>query len=859
MSNDDDGILNEEILLSDNDSNTASIGSRVSEDSGIEDWNDDMTIQTEQDNMVMVAKELGDKSPISPIKEEETLSECIFPALPELTQISDYKKDVLGSDAISGVCGLYNLGNTCFMNAALQCLLVTSALKKLVVENDILQNESEHTDKPANLLLLVQRFQELFRKVLSGKYSILHPGQLHLAIAKLHPVLGDYKQHDSQEFLSFLLNTIHDLFNRTAHNKASLNYTSVSGDLSDNIVGDVSKRLKMDSDVELNTPMEPDAGVECEEHLTKAECAWREYTANNQSVIVDSFQGQFQSVIVCKKCGFVSTTYEPFMSLSLPIPYAMEKQFVVTLVPSLKLCALPGMMSVAKYCVTVNKHSTIRNVKDTFLTMVKKNDTQFNTSNIVFAEVDRSANVCILDDRTQISYLSKSKKLYAIEVLQSSNTFSLTDSEDFVSELSEMNGKKENGDCNINGSYHHSDDARMDTSMEIKDNNNDDNNNNDNVNDDSNNNNNNEDVEGAAAWHSCGICLEEIFDEELKTHLICGGLLCDTCLTNLVEVNKTHKFHCPICNRYISTEDFTPLIEPKENGDVKKAIRQILIPVMFRHDMLKKKENSRKFHLFGHPVICSLPSQCESTTVIDTVAQILQNVSHVASRYDVIITDGAGLSCGTCGFFSSCAGCPVKDTLQLKPGSCLSVHFHDNIEMVVKTMELFREDMSMKEFRNTDVVQLDECLEKFGDSELLTKDNPWFCTQCQTNQMAVKNMTVTRWPDTLIVHLKRFYYEGNQGCKITCPVNFALEKLNIDILTCVDGDSDGGKDPVLYNLSSFICHTGSLLGGHYTAMTKASPTADWYCFNDESFKKMEPTEEHKQEGYVLFYQRKCSR
>lgn len=53
--------------------------------------------------------------------------------------------------------------------------------------------------------------------------------------------------------------------------------------------------------------------------------------------------------------------------------------------------------------------------------------------------------------------------------------------------------------------------------------------------------------QGAAAWHSCGICLEEIFDEELKVHLVCGGMLCDTCLMNLADMNKQQlKFHCPV-------------------------------------------------------------------------------------------------------------------------------------------------------------------------------------------------------------------------------------------------------------------------------------------------------------------------
>lgn len=107
-----------------------------------------------------------------------------------------------------------------------------------------------------------------------------------------------YFQHDSQEFLSFLLNTLHDLLNDTTkrirnhnnhHNGNGKKETS-SDDLSDNIHGEVSKRLKMDSDVELNTPMEADAGVECEEHLSKAARAWR-WVGHTREVLMNVNQG----------------------------------------------------------------------------------------------------------------------------------------------------------------------------------------------------------------------------------------------------------------------------------------------------------------------------------------------------------------------------------------------------------------------------------------------------------------------------------------------------------------------------------------------------------------------------------------
>ena len=51
-----------------------------------------------------------------------------------------------------------------------------------------------------------------------------------------------------------------------------------------------------------------------------AEMAWQNHRKRNDSVIVDLFQGQFRSTVMCLRCHQRSVTFEAFMYLSVPIP-----------------------------------------------------------------------------------------------------------------------------------------------------------------------------------------------------------------------------------------------------------------------------------------------------------------------------------------------------------------------------------------------------------------------------------------------------------------------------------------------------------------------------------------------------------
>jgi len=582
---------------------------------------------------------------------------------------------------------------------------------------------------------------------------------------------------------------------------------------------------------------EADAGVECEENVSKADNAWREYTKNNQSVIIDSFQGQFQSVMTCEKCCFVSTTYEPFMVLSLSIPHAMETQFVITWLPSLKFSSLPGMNTPKKYVVTVNKNSCLGDVRTALMLLLKKEDAHVNSNDVILAEVKSSSQVKILDDRTLVAYIKDS--LYAIEIIQSIPKITLNGSKDVL--LLPDKKMNENVDeqalesdetmpCDVTQPT--LDSAPSEPTIPEPPNTN------------------------LSAWHSCSICLEETFDEELNVHEICGGLLCKECLKNTIEYNKQSKFNCPICNGYISSEEYVSYVQPSNGNNKKKQIRQVLVPVLFRKPLTNSE--TKKFDMFGHPRICSIPSEISCTEVTDIMHGVLNQWSNIPTTYKLVITDGSGLSCGLCDLFSTCNGCCVADheMIRIKPGCCLTIDFYEITIFLIDMMSHSSDDSTMSSLRSSDNVTLNECLQSFAEVEYLSETNPWYCPQCKRNQSSAKSMTVTKWPDVLIIHLKRFYFEGSQGCKINCPVEFPLQNLNIDILASADNNTmnESSKLSPLYDLYGCICHVGTLYGGHYTAFTKSNE--DWYLFNDETYEKACILEEDYKKGYVLFYQKK---
>ncbi|KAI0924296.1 hypothetical protein AcW2_005215 [Taiwanofungus camphoratus] len=188
-----------------------------------------------------------------------------------------------------GTSGLKNLGNTCYMNATIQCLSATVPFARFFTDGrwKSAVNMVNPLGTKGNI---AHAFANILRDMWQGELQCLSPMTFRRSICVYNPQYGGTEQHDSQEFLNSLLDGLHEDLNRVLH------------------------KPQLDS-----TP-EREAELEKLPVQIASEQEWQIYRMRNDSLVVDFFQGQFRNRLECLTCHKTSTTYNTFMYLSLPIP-----------------------------------------------------------------------------------------------------------------------------------------------------------------------------------------------------------------------------------------------------------------------------------------------------------------------------------------------------------------------------------------------------------------------------------------------------------------------------------------------------------------------------------------------------------
>ncbi|CAO1637649.1 unnamed protein product [Sympodiomycopsis kandeliae] len=820
-----------------------------------------------------------------------------------------------------GLKGLANLGNTCFMNSALQCLSNTPELKDYFVSK-VFEQEINEDNPLGNQGALARAFGNLIQQLWSGQGTSLVPRDFKWALARFAPQFSGYAQQDTQELLAFLLDGLHEDLNR------------------------IKKKPYIEA---------PDwEGGGLEEMVRFAKRQWEIYKMRNDSVIVDLFQGQYRSTLVCPECSKVSIKFDPFMYLTLPLPNTSLWRHQVIFVP------FDPSQSMKRVNLALPAETSLAKLKQTLAEM-------FNAKYIMGAEIFQMKLYRFFHDYEPAHNIEKADHAVFWELpfelptsstaqkdQKTSSSVSACSSNRTHSPMAQSPIAEEKyGNCPAPGwqddqevllpVYTHSIRGRAALGIPFfirvkKEECNDVQAVQSNV------------VQQYARFIERHAELVQIINDQQQQQQQKNTLPSESTSTSTPEewevVDADAHSHTDVVNVHDTIEDE----EENDSDDVVTEIRpdgQIIESCDFRASqrrqsaarlppvvqMLSQSGSNNDNNNQNSDAPFELHYMAASASSKRPIFKDVENWGHASEELTQrwrrltdaatesttdripLVYRGGALVCvwneqAADEFLPPCA----------KDGSW-GTNFDDVDD--ARTSQEKKEAASNggRARRGKEQLNIENCLDEFTKEEQLGSEDPWYCPQCKEFRQATKKFDLWKVPDILVVHLKRFSAGRGLRDKIDTVVDFPLtgfdlservrgakavrelkaqgkledlassivldtgtagvstpadghgtsansdalgagaQDLNASILSAISEANDDAvaSDAPIYDLFAVDNHYGGLGGGHYTTSAKNAEDDQWYYFDDSSVRRVDVEEVKGSAAYLLFYRRRTTR
>uniref|UniRef100_A0A8C7MP25 ubiquitinyl hydrolase 1 n=1 Tax=Oncorhynchus kisutch TaxID=8019 RepID=A0A8C7MP25_ONCKI len=761
-----------------------------------------------------------------PIKQEPAVTVSWMRCQHSQRSVEEEEEEEEEKVCLPGFTGLVNLGNTCFMNSVIQSLSNTRELRDYFHDRAF-ENEINCKNPLGTGGRLAIGFAVLLRALWKGTHHAFQPSKLKAIVASKASQFTGYAQHDAQEFMAFLLDGLHEDLNRI-QNKP---YTET-----------------VDSDGRLDEVV--------------ADEAWQRHKMRNDSFIVDLFQGQYKSKLVCPVCSKVSITFDPFLYLPVPLP---QKQKVLTVFYFAKEPHKKPM----KFLVSVSKeNSSTAEVLESISRSVR-----IKAENLRLAEVVKSRFHRIFLPSNSLDTLSSSDMLFCFEVL----------SKELAKErvvVLQVQQRPQVPSIPISKCA-----ACLKPPLSDE-----------------------EKLKRCTRCYRVGYCNQVCQKKHWSSHkVLCGPNIENVGLPFLVSVPESRLTYARLSqllegySRY-SVNVFQP---PFQSGRTSPEVTQCLAdlpPPAETPESVGSGDTARgggagdseqegsslvpeapletaqaSAHPAGDPDALSTHTTDSGFIEASSDSQGEKETSSAVTGYQ---QPSESASSHTSQFYITVLHSNSKEqtleekgqeaVLDLPEDSSLELVWKNNERLkeyvLVRSKELeFEEDPgSVNETARAGHFTLEQCLNLFTRPEVLAPEEAWYCPKCQQHREASKQLLLWRLPNVLIIQLKRFSFRSFiWRDKINDMVDFPVR--NLDLSKFCIGQKDDMQQPPIYDLYAVINHYGGMIGGHYTAYARL-PSAQnsqrsdvgWRLFDDSTVTMVEESQVVTRYAYVLFYRRRNS-